>query len=316
MGKVDEALSILKGLGLPKAQQNERSALTLLALADLKKKTPWSKAKSRSIRIHDILVFIQENYGKQYAENTRETIRRQTLHQFEQAAVAVRNPDNPSRSNNSPKNVYMVADEALRVLQKYKMKRWKKTLEKFISLKGRLIDQYDKRRKALYSSVKLPNGTLIKFTPGKHNKLQISVLKRFRAEFCPKSQIAYVGDAARKLLHKDEKALKRLKIPITEHDKLPDVVLYDKSKKLLFLIEAVTSHGPLSPKRQIELEKALVKCKARKVYISAFPDFREFKRHIDNIAWETEVWIEVNPNHMIHFNGPKFLTVYEGGAKG
>jgi type II restriction enzyme len=113
------------------------------------------------------------------------------------------------------------------------------------------------------------------------------------------------------LLHKDESVLKKLNIPITEHDKLPDVVLYDESKNLLFLIEAVTSHGPLSPKRQIELEKVLAGCRTKKVYISAFPDFREFKRHIDNIAWETEVWIESNPAHMIHFNGPKFLTVYE-----
>ena len=76
MGKVDEALSILKALGMPRAQQNERSALTLLALLDLKKSAPWSKAKSRLIRIHDILGFIQEKYGKAYAENTRETIRR------------------------------------------------------------------------------------------------------------------------------------------------------------------------------------------------------------------------------------------------
>jgi len=195
MGKIDEALSILKALGLPRAQQNERSALTLLPVADLKKKTPWSKAKSRFIRIHDILVFIQENYGKRFAENTRETIRRQTLHQFEQAALAIRNPDNPSRPTNSPNNVYMVTDEALEVLQKYKTKQWKKTLKEFLKLKGRLIDQYDKRKKAMYSSVKLPNGVSINFTPGKHNKLQISVLKRFRAEFCPKSQIAYVGDA-------------------------------------------------------------------------------------------------------------------------
>jgi hypothetical protein len=311
MGKIDEALSILTALGLPKAQQNERSALTLLALADLKKKTPWSEAKSRFIRIHDILIFIQENYGKRYAENTRETIRRQTLHQFEQAALAVRNPDDPSRPTNSPNNVYMVADEALELIRKYKTKKWKTALREFLELKGKLIDLYDKRKKALYSSVKLPNGVSINFTPGKHNKLQISVLKHFRAEFCPKSQIAYVGDAARKLLHKDEALLKRLSIPITEHDKLPDVVLYDESKNLLFLIEAVTSHGPLSPKRQIELDKTLIKCKARKVYISAFPDIREFKRHIDNIAWETEVWIEVNPAHMIHFNGPKFLTVYK-----
>ncbi len=311
MGKIDEALSILKALGMPKKQQNERSALTLLALLDLRKNSPWLKAKSRLIRIHDILKFIQESYGKKYAENTRETIRRQTLHQFEQAALAVRNPDDPSRPTNSPNNVYMVADEALELIRKYKTKKWKKALEEFLKLKGRLIDLYDKRKKALYSSVKLPNGTSIDFTPGKHNKLQITVLRLFRAQFSPSSKIVYVGDAARKLLHKDETLLKRLNIPITEHDKLPDVVLYDESKNLLFLIEAVTSHGPLSPKRQIELEKALVGCKVKKIYISAFPDFREFKRHIDNIAWETEVWIEANPAHMIHFNGPKFLTVYE-----
>jgi hypothetical protein len=311
MGKIDDALSILKALGLPKAQQNERSALTLLALVDLKKNRPWSKAKSRLIRIHDILAFIQKNYGKRYAENTRETIRRQTLHQFEQAALAVRNPDDPSRPTNSPKNVYMVADEALEVLRKYKTKEWRRALEEFLKLKGRLIDLYDKRKRALYSSVKLPKGASIDFTPGKHNKLQIKILELFRAQFCPSSKVVYIGDAARKLLHKDEGVLKKLNIPITEHDKLPDVVLYDGSSNLLFLIEAVTSHGPLSPKRQIELEKVLIKCKARKVYISVFPDFREFKRHIDNIAWETEVWIEANPAHMIHFNGPKFFTVYE-----
>ena len=311
MGKIDEALSILKALGLPKAQQNERSALTLLALADLKKKTPWSKAKSRFIRIHDILVFIQENYGKQYAENTRETIRRQTLHQFEQAALAARNPDDPSRPTNSPKNVYTVSNEALSVIKKYRTQRWNRAIQQFVKSKGRLVDLYDKRKKALYSSVKLPNGTSIDFTPGKHNKLQITILKLFRAQFCPNSKIGYVGDAARKLLHKDEALLKRLHIPITKHDKLPDIVFYDESKNLLFLIEAVTSHGPLSPKRQIELEKVLAECKAGKVYISVFPDFREFKRHIDNIAWETEVWIEANPAHMIHFNGPKFFTVYE-----
>jgi len=311
MGKTDEALAILKAFGLPKAQQNERSALTLLALIDLKEDTPWSKAKSRIIRIHDILVFIQENYKKTYAENTRETIRRQTLHQFEQAAIAVRNPDDPSRPTNSPNTVYKASDEALEVIKKYGNNGWKDALEKFLKSKGRLIDLYDKRKKALYSTVKLGDGTSIDFTPGKHNQLQIKILQVFRAQFCPNSKIVYVGDAARKLLHKDEALLKKLNIPITEHDKLPDVILYDESKNLLLLIEAVTSHGPLSPKRQIELEKTLTNCKAKRVYISAFPDFHEFKRHVDNIAWETEVWVEENPAHMIHFNGPKFLTVYE-----
>jgi hypothetical protein len=257
------------------------------------------------------MAFIQENYGKKYAENTRETIRRQTLHQFEQAALAVRNPDEPTRPTNSPNNVYKASDESLAAITKFGTQGWKGALETFVKSKGRLIDLYDKRKKALYSAVTIHDGAAIYFTPGKHNQLQISILQKFRAEFCPDSKIVYVGDAAKKLLHRDDALLEKLNIPITEHDKLPDVVLFDESRNLLFLIEAVTSHGPLSPKRQVELEKTLAGCKAKRAYISAFPDFREFKRHLDNIAWETEVWIEENPAHMIHFNGPKFLTVYE-----
>lgn len=122
--------------------------------------------------------------------------------------------------------------------------------------------------------------------------------------------MVYVGDTARKLLYVEENLLRKLKISLTKHDKLPDIVFFDLQTNLVFLIEAVTADGPLSPKRQIELGETLKDCKARRVYISAFPDFCEFKRHIDNIAWETEVWIENNPDHMIHFNGPKFLTVY------
>ncbi len=85
------------------------------------------------------------------------------------------------------------------------------------------------------------------------------------------------------------------------------MVIYDESKNWLYLIEAVTSHGPMSPKRVVELEKFLKKCKAGKIYVSAFPDFSEFKKHTNNIAWETEVWIMEFPEHMIHFNGDRFL---------
>ena len=310
MGKTDEGIFILKSFGLPRAQQNERSALTLLALLDLKENNRWDEATSRIIRIHDIMAFIQQNYGKQYAENTRETIRRQTLHQFEQAALAVRNPDDPSRPTNSPNNVYTVSGEALETIKKFGTPQWENALQAFVKIKGKLIDLYDKRKKDLYSSAKLSDGAVIYFTPGKHNELQISILEEFRPRFCPDSKIVYVGDAARKMLQVDKKLLSGLGIPITQHDKLPDVVLYDEQKRLLFLIEAVTSHGPLSPKRQVELEKTLKDCKAKRVYISAFPSFHEFKRHVDNIAWETEIWIGSSPDHMIHFNGPKFLTVY------
>ena len=86
-----------------------------------------------------------------------------------------------------------------------------------------------------------------------------------------------------------------------------DVVLYDRTRKWLFLIEAVTSHGPVSPKRIVELEAMFAECSAGLVYVSAFPDMSEFKKHALNIAWETEVWLADVPDHLIHFNGDKFF---------
>ena len=80
-----------------------------------------------------------------------------------------------------------------------------------------------------------------------------------------------------------------------------------KKRKRVFFIEAVTSHGPISPKRYIEMEKILKNCKVKKIYVSAFPTINEFRQHIMHIAWETEVWIANNPDHLIHFNGDHFL---------
>ncbi|MFH2033054.1 MAG: BsuBI/PstI family type II restriction endonuclease [Bacteroidota bacterium] len=310
MAKIDEGITILTLLGMPSAQQNERSSLTLLAVADLGPTDSWSKARSRLIRIHDIMVHIKIKFNKEYAENSRETIRRQTLHQFEQAGIVVRNSDDPKRSTNSPNNVYAVSDEALKAIKSYGTNNWEQSLHAFISEKGRLVERYDTKKKKNQLILKVAEGSPIYFSPGKHNQLQIDIIEKFKPRFSPQSKLVYVGDSAAKLLVEEKDILKKLNIPITQHDKLPDVILYDESKNHLLLIEAVTSHGPISPKRNVELEQTLNKCKAKKIYISAFPDNKEFKRHMDNIAWDTEVWISDNPDHMIHLNGPKFFTAY------
>ena len=85
------------------------------------------------------------------------------------------------------------------------------------------------------------------------------------------------------------------------------ISLHQEAKNWLYLIEAVTSHGPVSHKRRHELEKLLEGCPAKRIYVSAFLDLAEFRRHVPHIAWETEVWIAETPEHMIHYNGDKFL---------
>jgi len=94
--KIEEALRILVEVGMPRGQQNERSALCLLAITDLTPEKSWADAGAPLIGITPIMEFAAAHYmDKPYAPNTRETIRRQTMHQFVRAGIALCNPDDP-----------------------------------------------------------------------------------------------------------------------------------------------------------------------------------------------------------------------------
>lgn len=308
MSKIKEAQEILKAIGLPPAQYNEMAALTFLAICNIKEEDSWATATRKSMGVtKGIMTFVNEYYGKTYAPNTRETFRRQVLHQFVQARVVDYNPDKPNLPVNSPNAHYALTNEVLDVVKAYKTKKWKTTLDNFIATVGKLSEVYLKERSLNQIPVLLENGETIRLSAGKHNEVQAAIIKHFAPRFANGGTLLYLGDTAKKNLVVNEKGLKDLGIPIDQHSKLPDVVIYDTKRNWLFLIEAVTSHGPVSPKRLLELEDFLKNCKAGKVYVTAFPDMAEFKKHSNNIAWETEVWLMEVPDHMIHFNGDRFM---------
>lgn len=308
MSKLTEAQEILQTLGLPPAQYNEMAALTFLAICNIKENDNWANATRHSLGVtKGIMIFVNDNYNKTYAPNTRETFRRQVLHQFVQARVVDYNPDEPNLPVNSPKAHYALTKEVLEVVRAYGTKNWKKEVDNFIATVGKLSEVYFKERDLMQIPVQLSNGDVIKLSAGKHNEVQAAIVEKFAPRFANGGTLLYLGDTAKKDLFVDEKTLKELGIPIDQHSKLPDVVIYDTTRNWLFLIEAVTSHGPVSPKRIVELEEFLKNCKVGKVYVTAFPDMTEFKKHSNNIAWETEVWLMEVPDHMIHFNGDRFM---------
>jgi len=307
MSMIDDARNILEQLGLPPAQRNDISCLTFLALCGLSENAPWRHATKPSRTIHQILEFIRNTFGREYAENTRETVRRQVIHYFEQARIVDRNPDNPNLPTNSPRTHYRLTDAVLPVLRLDGTRRWGPQVQAFRSAQGALLEAYQQHRQLLEIPIHTMTGEEIRLSPGQHNELQASVITEFSPKFAPGSVLSYLGDTANKLLYVDEEKLTQIAVILTDHDKLPDVVLYDEGRNRLFLIEAVTSHGPMTPKRVQELEVALKDCAATRLYVSAFPDFKEFKRHADDIAWETDVWIATVPDHLVHFNGDKFL---------
>lgn len=307
MSKLKEAKKILESFGLSKRQQNDRSARVLLAMLDLKESDPWQNASNKLIRIHDMITYIAHHYKFQYAENSRESIRRQTIHQFEQAGLAVRNIDDPSRPTNSGLTVYSITPEALKVIKVYDKTKWNNALTNFKSNSKSLIKKYERIRKKHLVSIKIRDKEYT-FSPGKHNKLQKQILDHFAPRFAGNTTVIYIGDTARKHLYFDREYCKKLKIDITQHDKLPDIVLYDSDKNWLYLIEAVTTHGPISIKRVIEIKEMLSNSPVQSIFVSAFSDFKTFLKYASEIAWETEVWISENPEHMIHYNGEKFLS--------
>ncbi len=309
--RIQEAAEILTSLGLPRAQRNARSALTLLALANIKKTAAWKNAQQPLLRIWDIMGFIRDHYEKDYAANTRETIRRQTIHQFEQARIVDRNPDDPSRPTNSGKNVYALTNEAVGIIRLYRSPRFEPAVAAFIQRFGSLQAAYRISRSTHRVPLRVSDGSTVYLSPGTHNKLQVSVIEEFGPRFAPGATVLYVGDTALKHVVCETEQLAALKVVITEHEKLPDIVLYWSERNWLFLIEAVTTHGPVSPKRHREIETMLKGCSAERVYVTAFLDMGTFRKYAGDIAWETEVWIADNPDHMIHFNGPKFLGPYK-----
>lgn len=315
MRKVNEATEILSSLGLPPPQRNERSALTLLALAGVGARGSWRQTRQPLLRIWDIMRFMRAEYGKDYAANTRETIRRQTIHQFEQARIVDRNPDEPTRPTNSGKTVYALTDDVAQVLRLYGTTRFSYAVTGFIRRFGSLQAAYRSSRAKHRVPLKMPNGDTVYLSPGKHNELQVAVIQEFGPRFAPGAIVLYVGDTAIKHVVCQVDQLATLNIPITQHDKLPDVVLYWRRRKWLFLVEAVTSHGPVSPKRHREIEGMLEECPAHRIYVTAFLDVGTFRKYAGDIAWETEVWIVEQPEHLIHFNGPKFLGPYKPRKK-
>jgi hypothetical protein len=307
MGKIQEAQHILEDLGLPPAQQNEISALTLLVLAQLSETTPWSQAQRCSLRIHDMLGEMKARYGRGYAENTRETVRRQVIHQFQQAGLVLRNPDEPGLPTNSPRTHYALSELAIQTLRAYGTPGWENATQEFNRRKGTLLEVYQKVRNQHQVPLRLTDGRTFYLSPGEHNALQVLIIQEFGPRFAPGATVLYLGDTANKKLILEEERFISLGVPAPDHDKLPDVVLFEAERNWLFLIEAVTSHGPLSPKRYVELSDMFKRCSAGLVYVTAFLDFATFKSFLSEIAWETEVWVAEIADHLIHFNGDRFL---------
>lgn len=308
---IETAQQIIVALGLPKAQQNVRSALSLLALLNLVPGRLWSEAESPLVGITPIMDWVRKHYDKEYAPNTRETFRRQTMHQFCDAGIVLYNPDKPDRSVNSPKAVYQIEKVALELLRTYGTPEWQDNLSTYLEGRETLTARYAKARKHNLIPVEIAPGKKISLSQGEHSELIRSIIEDFAPQFAPGSALVYAGDTGEKWSYFDFSLLTTLGVTVDSHGKMPDVVLYYPAKNWLLLIESVTSHGPVDGKRHTELMCLFEGATSGLVYVTAFPNRSIMGRYLGEISWETEVWVADAPSHLIHFNGERFLGPYK-----
>jgi hypothetical protein len=309
--RINEALDVLKQIGMPNEQLNDRTAICLLALLDLPETIAWNQAQNPMLGIRAILDFAREKCDRNYAENSRESIRKYSVKQLVAAGILLHNPDKPDRAVNSSDNCYQVESKALALLRKVGTTEWKTALHIYLETNQSLAEKFASHRDMQRIPVVINHGRNITLSAGNHSDLIRIIIEEFIPRFVPGGELVYVGDTGAKWGYFDEQLLDSIGVKVASHGKMPDVIIYYRDKNWLILVEAVASGGPVDGIRHAELSNLFKSSTAGLVFVTSFPDRGEIMRKfLSVVAWETEVSCASDTSHLIHFNGTRFLGPY------
>ncbi|GHO45180.1 BsuBI/PstI family type II restriction endonuclease [Ktedonospora formicarum] len=313
---ITEAIEALTILGIPFGNSSwrkmERTAMAVLATAQVNTISGWGGTKDLNdgvnMKTRDIIRYINEYFEEKISPGSYDDIRRADLKLPIIGSIVVRT--NEQLARNDPSRGYAINPILTESLRGIGIDGWQERLREATAKITTAAERLDTTRQMELLPVTLPDGFEMDLSPGEHNQLQIAVIQKLLPRYGYGADVLYIGDTANKFQVMKTEKLKELNFFELSHGELPDIVAYSEAKKWLYLIEAVHSSGPISENRLLELKQLTKDCKADIVYITAFLDRVTFRKWVQNIAWETEVWIADAPDHLIHFNGDKFLGPY------
>ena len=311
---MEEALDLLEQLGIPLERltgaRKAHLARVFLSLAGLTTRKGWAElqdADTHQLSTKRILAYGREHWGEKRSDGSYDDVRRQDLKLLTLSGVVIAAANKPGATTNDGTRGYGIHPVVAAVARMYATPQWAGAIDRFRKVWPSLTDELARRRELEMLPVTLPNGETIRFKPDPHNRLQELVISKFLPFFGHGAEVLYVGDATEKAKVVDEAYLKELGMFELGHEELPDIVAYSKSRNWLYLIEAVTTANPVTEERRLTLERRLAACKAERIYVTAFLDRPSFRKFAASIAWETEAWVADAPEHLVHFNGNKFL---------
>lgn len=308
-------LDILKEVGVPMDQtdlRRQRMAQACMAIGGIKKsfKDVRSVKDGLFLRTREIIKFENDFYRENIASGSYDDIRRKDLKLLTYANIAVSSSDISSQATNDGKRGYCLSDEFAELLLAYRTPEWENTLLEYKKKVKALEEELERKRESERVPVTLPSGKELILSYGEHNQLQKKIIENFLPIFGKGCEVLYIGDTQEKLLHIETEKLKELGFFALDHTELPDIIAYNKDTNLLYIVEAFHSTGQWNETRLYKVKQKLTDCKAEQIFVSAFETIKDFKKRSCDIAWETEVWIADIPEHMIHFNGYKFLEIH------
>ena len=301
MRDIEEARALLRDLGLPRKLYNDMACYTLIAMTDMADHDTWADTTNEFIGMHGVIDYLRENDLRVYAENSRESFRKDVVKPWRNLALVEDNGE-PTNSGNMK---YRLKEEVIQLIRTYGTEEWQTALHYFQIYHPALVRGQAAERTITNMNVRI-NGHDYRLSPGAHNILQKEVAEVFKEHFARDSEFVYLGDSTDRQLYRNAEILEALGFDITL-DVLPDIVLYDRERNWLFFIECVTTVGPVSEQRKRDIENMTRGVDAGNIYVTAFPNISTFKKHAENLAWETEVWISDMPTHLIHLNGDHFI---------
>jgi len=312
---VKSMLAILRAVGIPlndlTSRRQERVAKACLAVAGVMSEFKDTSNNGVYVKTREIIEFENKFLGEKISSGSYDDIRRKDLRILVEMGLVVSSSAQLEQATNNPMRGYALQEDFVRLLQAYGTREWDVELKKFLTISTTLCQKRTCKRRETKYTVKIQPDVFVELSVGEHNRLQKLVIEEFLPRFGYTAEILYLGDTSNKRLYMNKSVLDALGVFELGHEELPDVIAYSAQKNFLYLIEAVYSTGPMDESRVGRLCAALKCCRATTIFVTAFLDKKAFRRWSIEIAWETEVWIASAPDHMIHFNGDRFLSGYK-----
>lgn len=321
IGSVQAALA---DLGLGAKASNEGSAYVAAVCCGLSQSAALSDAKITSLGISEMIKSINEgfpdaNKGRGYKPNTRETIRDDTVKAFlAHGILELEDPDIPA---NSSKVRYKSRETLVRLLRSIQTDDYRTELARAKAVSDKLLSIYGRKRELDQTPVVLPDEDVMFISNEGQGPLVRAIVEKMLPRFAGGVSVLAIDTADGLKFPWEGKAgnqaAESVRELISEQPKTavntpiyPDVIAYDGDKGWLFLVEACNSEGVFDERRRSRLADLLGPRFPNMIFITCFNSRNEMKQWLPQLAWETEVWVADDPDHMIHLDGAKYLSPY------